>query len=285
MGKLYRILLSMLWLALAVYPLIDGFAYFLLPMAERPFSTLHDLYKPSGVIGQGLGIFGSLLILIGVVSYSTRKRWGWMQRFGTLRTWLAFHVFVCTLGPVWIILHTTFKVGNIASIAFWSMVVVAASGVFGRYVYIHIPKTAEGTFYSEEDLQTLQEDLTNQISAASGLDRGVVVGLMTVFRPLPPRGFLDALWKALRFDLSTRQLRTRAREILNSKDLSPAQVQAAVPLLIQSTRLGQQRQTAGSFQRLFGYWHVLHLPLAFVMLVTFLIHVGVAIAFGYTWIF
>jgi hypothetical protein len=38
-------------------------------------------------------------------------------------------------------------------------------------------------------------------------------------------------------------------------------------------------------QRLFGYWHVLHIPLAIVMLITFIVHVGVAIAFGYTWIF
>lgn len=285
MGKSYRIILPILWLALALYPLVDGFAYYLMPMAERPFSTIHDLYKPSGVIGQGLGIFGSLLIIIGVAGYSTRKRWGWMQRFGKLRTWLTFHVFVCTLGPFWIVLHTTFKVGNIASIAFWCMVVVVASGVFGRYVYIHIPKTADGLFYSEQELQRLQESFADQISTASGLDTGRVVGILTVLRPLPPRGFLDALWKALRFDLSTGQLRKRAHQVLTEKNLSASQIQAAVPLLIRSTRLGQQRQTAGSFQRLFGYWHVLHLPLALVMLVTFLVHVGVAIAFGYTWIF
>jgi hypothetical protein len=29
----------------------------------------------------------------------------------------------------------------------------------------------------------------------------------------------------------------------------------------------------------------LHIPLAIVMLITFLVHIGVAIAFGYTWIF
>ena len=285
MGKKQRVVLTVLWLVLALYPLVEGFAYYRMPMEERPFTPSHDVFKPSGLIGQGLGIFGSLLIIVGVAGYSTRKRWLWMQRFGKLRTWLTFHVFVCTLGPFWILLHTTFKIGNIASIAFWSMVVVVVSGVFGRYVYIHIPKTADGAFFSEQEIQQQQQALAEQISTTTGLDPKEVTGLMTVFRQPPPRGFLDALWKALRFDLGKGRLRNRMQQALAARSVSPAQIQAAVPLLLGSARLGQQRQVAGPFQRLFGYWHVLHLPLAFVMLVTFLVHVGVAIAFGYTWIF
>ena len=39
------------------------------------------------------------------------------------------------------------------------------------------------------------------------------------------------------------------------------------------------------FKRIFHYWHVVHLPFSIVMFVILSIHVGVAIAFGYTWIF
>ena len=35
---------------------------------------------------------------------------------------------------------------------------------------------------------------------------------------------------------------------------------------------------------LFHYWHVVHLPFSLVMFAILLIHIGVAIAFGYTWI-
>ena len=38
-------------------------------------------------------------------------------------------------------------------------------------------------------------------------------------------------------------------------------------------------------QKLFNYWHVIHLPFAIIMLVIMLIHVGVTIAFGYKWVF
>ncbi len=275
----------MLWIALALYPLVEGLAYYLTPLQERPFTALHEVFKPSGLVGQGLGIFGSLLIITGVATYSTRKRWGRLHRVGKLRGWLTFHIFVCTLGPYLILLHTTLKIGNIASIAFWSMTVVVVSGVFGRYVYVHIPKTANGVFYTQQDMAREQQALVAQVDALTGLGEDDVADLVQRFHPAPPRGFLDALWKAFQFDLHKHRLRRQMAHYLDERRVAHDKVVAAVPLLLGSARLDQQRQIAGPFQRLFGYWHVLHLPLALVMLVTFLIHVGVAIAFGYTWIF
>jgi hypothetical protein len=40
-----------------------------------------------------------------------------------------------------------------------------------------------------------------------------------------------------------------------------------------------------TMQNLFKYWHVAHLPFALVMLVIMIIHVVVALTFGYKWIF
>jgi len=39
------------------------------------------------------------------------------------------------------------------------------------------------------------------------------------------------------------------------------------------------------FRQVFYYWHVVHLPFSIVMFLILFVHVGVAIAFGYTWIF
>ena len=47
----------------------------------------------------------------------------------------------------------------------------------------------------------------------------------------------------------------------------------------------QQIALVRPFQRAFRYWHAFHLPLAVVMLLVLVVHVGVAVAFGYTWIF
>ena len=40
-----------------------------------------------------------------------------------------------------------------------------------------------------------------------------------------------------------------------------------------------------TFQKLFHWWHIFHLPFAISMFVIMVIHVTVTIVFGYKWIF
>ena len=51
-----------------------GFNYYSIPLEERHFHPLNQTSKASGLVGHGLGIVGSLLILFGVFSYMLRKR-------------------------------------------------------------------------------------------------------------------------------------------------------------------------------------------------------------------
>jgi hypothetical protein len=49
--------------------------------------------------------------------------------------------------------------------------------------------------------------------------------------------------------------------------------------------LRQRTEQLETMKNLFKYWHVAHLPFALVMLVIMVIHVAVALIFGYRWIF
>ena len=51
-----------------IFLLINGLEYYRTGLEERAFSPEHDTLKPSGFTGHGLGIFGYLLIVIGVTS-------------------------------------------------------------------------------------------------------------------------------------------------------------------------------------------------------------------------
>ena len=55
--------------------------------------------------------------------------------------------------------------------------------------------------------------------------------------------------------------------------------------LEEEVRIEHQLLVLDPFRRAFRYWHAFHLPLAIVMLAILIVHVGVSIAFGYTWIF
>ncbi len=136
-----------------------GRSYYSLPIEERFFHPMYEMLKPSGYLGHGFGITGTLLILIGLFSYMARKHlkifWSW----GLLKHWLEFHIFLCTLGTLLVLFHTTFKFGGLVSIGFWSLMIVWFSGLIGRFIYIQIPRTIEGRMLSMQEVQERIENL------------------------------------------------------------------------------------------------------------------------------
>lgn len=284
-SRLFGAFLLVIWLTVAVLAVQLGADYYRTPIAERPFTEAHELLKPSGLVGHGYGIAGMLMMLIGVSLYSARKRASFLANAGNLGGWLQFHIFLCTLGPFLVLLHTTFKFGGIVSIAFWSMVVVVASGAFGRYVFARIPKAMDGRF---RDLQEIEEEirrLEGAIRASAAVPEVELATVLAGPTVRAPRGTADAVWIALRGDVATRLHMFRSRRALRSAGAMPA-IRRGVLALVR-TRLGleQQSRLLLPFQRLFSYWHILHLPLAIVLLIVTIIHVTVAFLFGYVWIF
>jgi len=126
------------------YLLHLGASYYVLPIETRFFHPLYNTLKPSGIYGHAYGIFGTLLMLIGLFSYMARKRLRFMYTWGTLKNWLDVHMTLCTLGTLLIVFHTSFKFGGIISIGFWSLLLVWFSGIIGRFIYARIPHTIEG---------------------------------------------------------------------------------------------------------------------------------------------
>lgn len=152
--RIYVYSLAAIVIAVFAYLAVKGYSYYSTPMEERFYHPDHENFKAGGIYGHGLGIVGTLLILIGVVMYIVRKKSRRMAKWGRLKYWLEFHIFLCSLGPVMVLFHTAFKFGGIVSVAFWSMVAVVLSGVIGRFIYIQIPRSVEGRELSIEEVQS-----------------------------------------------------------------------------------------------------------------------------------
>ena len=272
----------MVWLVVGVGAFVAGAPYYLAAPAERAFSELHDLYAPAGTVGHSLGYVGTLLMLVGVAGYMVRKRMRALRRAGRLSAWLRWHIFLCTLGPFLVLLHTSFKVGGLVSIAFWAMVLVVASGVLGRYVYTHLPRRLDGGVQSLETVRSRLADLKAEIAARSGLSVAELETLLVPAGRAPDR-VVGALRLALSHDLGARRRTREARRLLDEHRV-PAPVRARVlDLLREESALELQLRLVLPFQRLFRHWHTFHLPLAIVMLLVVIVHVAVAVAFGYGW--
>jgi len=306
--------LVVLGLLLGGGALLSGLGYYVVPLAERPFSPLAELYAPTGLIGQGFGIIGTAMILGGVLMYSLRKRVRWLSRVGQLGNWLHVHIFLCLVGPFLVLLHTTFKFGGLVSISFWSMTLVVASGVFGRWVYTWIPKTMNGHFLAHEEVRgrmrgTLEDVEEDGILTAEQIEE---LRWVAVRNPVAsdgpglrgPRGSEHVpggvdrrrqnrksigIWAALRESLRFRLGRSRARARLKSRlyelGVTGAPAVMVVRRIEEAWAIEQQLRLLEPFRRALRYWHAFHLPLAGLMFLILIVHVGVAVAFGYTWIF
>jgi len=261
-------------LAAVAFLSFEGYGYYSEQIDQRYFHPDHLQWKPSGIIGHGLGIAGSLFMLIGVLGYMIRKRAQVFRRWGLLKYWLEAHIFLCTLGPFLVLFHTSFKFGGIVAISFWSMVAVVLSGVIGRFIYIQIPKTIEGRQLSKNEIAGLQSDIQQKLMRNYSLDDSIL-GLLKQKTDNQSENIA----------LSDKKILKEIKRALSAQKVKKAEKKQIIGLIKQEFTLNRRIKRLVLMQKLFGYWHVAHLPFAILMLIIMLVHIVVAITFGAHWIF
>jgi len=271
---------------IAIITLIyNGISYYSLGTEDRVYHPDHSLLKPSGIIGHGLGIVGTLFIIIGVSSYMARKRYHFLLRMGLLKHWLEFHIFLCTLGPILVLFHTSYKFGGLVAVSFWSMVAVFLSGIIGRFIYLQIPHTIDGHELSLNEVRDLKTDVVQVIRNSYNLDEVTYRILADSIKRKVE------LYNKSNFVRYTRNYFNDLNSIRNAKsalretNLPKNERKMILGLIKDDLKLNEKIERLDTMQNLFKYWHVVHSPFALIMLVIMAIHVTVTIIFGYRWIF
>jgi hypothetical protein len=280
-SRAFRALLVLAYAAgigAVLYFAVTGASYYLAPLQERPRHPLYWARKPGGSLGLRLGVAGLAMMTVMHV-YSARKRLRFLRRLGPLRSWLDFHILLGILGPLFVVLHSSLKVGGLVAVSFWSMVAVALSGVFGRYLYLQIPRTRAGEELSLADAQRADADLTQRLRTELGVDEVFLRGLEQTVAP-PPSG--SALADARAIVLGAWSARRRANALVRSlTDVPPHLRRALLALTREKARLRRRIVLWEATHRLFHHWHVVHKPFAIVMYVFVVVHVAVALYTGY----
>lgn len=282
---IYLFVLSLIVMLSLIAIIYKGYAYYNIGMEERFFHPDHITLKPSGIFGHGMGILGSVFMILGVSMYMARKRYRIFSRLGILKHWLEFHIFLCTLGPILVLFHTSFKFGGIVAISFWSMVAVFLSGIIGRFIYIQIPRTIEGRELSLSEVRGMKGDISEKLNNSTQLDNAsqkVIADSIKVKPELYHSNFLVRTFRKYRDD---RKSIRNVKAVLKMNNLSKSQRSEVLSLVNNEISLNRRIERLILMQNLFKYWHVAHLPFALVMLVIMVIHVVVTLVFGYRWIF
>ncbi len=246
-----------------------------------------NLYKPGDDFGYYLGLVGSVLMAL-LLLYPLRKRVHFLQRAGDLRNWFRVHMFLGIAGPVLVIYHSTLKVSSLnAAVAFYSMLIVAGSGIVGRFIYTKIHHGLYGrqaTLRERQERLGLEgESLKSKFHFAPHVEQRLK-DLEAYATDQTHLGLLGVR-RFLTLTVRTRYVYWRSmREV--GRILSRAAVERRWPRGERAHRVGVARKILKgymrelqevaqfrTYERLFSLWHVLHLPFVFMLVFSAIVHV------------
>ena len=248
----------------------------------------HYLTAESG-IGYWLGIIGGSLMLA-LLLYPARKHVRWMRNWGPIRYWFRTHMIFGVLGPLLVLFHSNFSLGSTNSrVALFCMLLVAGSGLVGRYLYSRIHFGLYGKRASLVELTDLirhnrqqldwiagldqafrqrLERLENHILVASDTCAGQFEGHLTPWQWLALRWFSWCEYRQLR-----RLLRQFFRDTGHDSSAVKRQRKQARQFLTSHQNATARVLEFRFYERLFSLWHVVHLPFFIMLVVSGVVHV------------
>lgn len=272
-------------LLLSVLTMINlaGMSYYVAPSTVRPRHPWHSFLRPSGAVGQTAGIL-AFVIFAFLWLYPLRKKWRALAFTGPIGRWLDVHVTTALGLPMLLTIHAAWRADGVIGLGFVAMLVVCASGVIGRYLYVRIPRARSGVELSREEVARQRESLLGELAASLGEPIDAVRAAI-----LPPErpavtSVLGVLERLLLDDVRRIQRVRRLAATWRAKPgMSRRSIARIVKLASQEMALVDQSRMLESTQRVFRYWHIAHMPFALTALVAVTIHVVVVVALGTTW--
>lgn len=271
-----------------------GWAVFLLVIVALMIAgyfavSPQKLYKPGDDFGYNLGLAGGLMLL-GLLLYPMRKRISFFSSLGVLPGWFRWHMVLGILAPTVILFHSTFHVSSInAGVALTCMLLVSGSGTFGRFFYTKIHHGLYGrqatvnelkaeleqsgdvksTFSFAPEIERKLEDFrvkseANAQAGKLGLIKFISIGIQT-----------GLLFRALKKELhATMHAQAREKNFtaaqMNTMEGMFAEYVEQIDSYLKAVRDASQFHT---YERLFSYWHIFHIPLVYMMVFSGFYHV------------
>ncbi|HEY7773508.1 MAG TPA: hypothetical protein VIC26_10005 [Marinagarivorans sp.] len=238
-------------------------------------------------LGYALGIIGASLMLLLLV-YPLRKRMSrtpWLI-FST-KTWFKMHMAMGILGPLAILFHCNFGLGSTNSnITLAAMGLMVASGLVGRFIYSHIHYSLYGKKMEISQLFADRQAMHKKLDS-DGLPDDILLNNLYAFekKVMARRGILGNLtnffilritsWWTLTVLTKKLKKMVKSRDYLKGLNREQRRDYFYITRNHIESYLVTLRKIAGLgfYERLFSLWHMLHLPIFFMLVVTAVAHV------------
>ena len=220
-------------------------------------------------LGYWFGIIGGSMMLL-LLLYPLRKRFQRWSMIGSVKAWFRIHMILGVAGPLIVIFHSGFKLGSFnSSVALFCMLLVAVSGLMGRYLYQRIHHGLYGSKVRCEEFQRDDELASLLLSGGGEIDFNLVDELEEIREKLTHKH--TGINRSIGFYRKMRSRIDRLARYAARSNLGAAEKKEVKQHLLDL----RQICVLGINEILFSYWHLLHLPLFVVMVLSGLIHVAV----------
>ena len=232
-------------------------------------------------IGYLLGIIGGSLMLV-LLLYPISKRSQLLSRLVPLRYWFGIHMLFGIVGPVMILFHSNFQLGSSnSSFALISMLLVAFSGLIGRYIYTHIHHGLYGSRITIEELKLETGNNYSELLQIYAMDKYLRERLDSMEAKVLQSytGLTKSLGHVIYMAFNAKRVRVKVSRILHTLEQAgvadkPLPDKEIVLQSLHRYTLALRKVAAFKvYERLFSYWHILHMPLFIMMIVTAVVHI------------
>lgn len=267
-------------IALTIWLYLRAHGYYTLPTDERFEHPEFHTLKPSGFLGHGYGIVGTALILLNLL-YLVRRR---LAKFtlGRLSTWLDAHVLTGLVGALLVAFHSTFQLRTpIATTTSISLGVLVATGIVGLYIYRLVPK-AGGLKFQQRigEVEKVLPDFAREAREA--------VGKAPATRLPPNASFFRALATLPTWTMEA-SMRRKVVDQAAMRDpaiglLAQIERERVSDLVAEIADLAASEIDSNAGAALMRSWRSLHGFMAILLVISVTVHIWVAWAYGYRWI-
>ena len=268
---------------------VAGLTYYLSEIGERVRSPMHAWLKPSGYVGQSAGLIAFVLFVF-LYLYPIRKRFRVLAFTGRLNRWLDVHIVAGLAAPLFGAVHAAWRFQGLIGWGYFSMVMVSLSGIVGKYLYTHIPRSKNGLALTLDQIDSKREELLERIASMTGLTRDEVAAALATRDTASARGGVGAALSALlasdlvRWRIMRRLRRKLREQNATNRALDKKTLREVVRLARREIAMTQQLRMLEATQRLFRFWHVFHRPFSITAFAAVTIHVVLVISLGVTWL-
>ena len=235
---------------------------------QQPYQSHHGFGYLLGIVGGGM-----MLVLF---IYPLRKRVALMQTAGTLPSWFRLHMICGVLGPVLILFHATFEVKSInAAVAITCMLLVALSGLVGRFLYRRIHYGLYGRLATVDDMRKGLDASLNDLSARIEF-LPELQQLVEEFNSQINHqqvGWIRRFLAFVSMGLQRRRTMRAVGHLLVNSEIRHEDLAALTSRVGRTCGAIQRAAQFSIYERLFSLWHLAHVPFVYLFVLTAIAHI------------